>query len=404
MPQYRVALSEPLVANHVDELRRRLFFLHPALVEFGLEPDAEKVDLVVLTTSEPVDEGVLGARLRRMIDEEVRPQPQAAPEVFWRSSARRQVPGDVFDDMVRDGVVVEVGRGRVSLAQPAVALLDALDALVSDIAIDGLAAREFRYPTLLALDVMQRSSYLSAFPQYLMFVTRPRADVDTYRQISEASRNAADQGAAPPPLLEYCADVELVLPPTMCYHTFQQFAGTPLGKDAVCVTAKGPSFRHESRYHRTMERLADFTIREIVFMGPDRYVRAARDKLRQDAVALVEQLGLTGHCEVATDPFFSGRAGAERSSLQRELQLKHELQLEIAGGPIAVASFNLHYRHFGTAFGILGEDGGPVHTGCVGFGLERLTYAVLCQHGWDPANWPDLIRSRLDPRALARRE
>jgi hypothetical protein len=33
-------------------------------------------------------------------------------------------------------------------------------------------------------------------------------------------------------------------------------------------------------------------------------------------------------------------------------------------------------------------DGTPAATACIGFGLERVTLALLDRHGLDPAQWP----------------
>jgi hypothetical protein len=40
-------------------------------------------------------------------------------------------------------------------------------------------------------------------------------------------------------------------------------------------------------------------------------------------------------------------------------------------------------------------DGGVAHTACVGFGLERITLALLRHHGLDLAAWPDSVRTTL---------
>jgi hypothetical protein len=37
-------------------------------------------------------------------------------------------------------------------------------------------------------------------------------------------------------------------------------------------------------------------------------------------------------------------------------------------------------------------DGSYAHTSCVAFGLERMAYALLSQHGLDPAHWPAALQ------------
>ena len=83
---------------------------------------------------------------------------------------------------------------------------------------------------------------------------------------------------------------------------------------------------------------------------------------------------------------------------QRAQELKFEMLIEIAGPePTAVASFNYHQDHFAHTFGVTMADGGPAHTACLGFGLERIRLGLLRRHGLDPATWPEDVHKELWP-------
>ncbi len=85
-----------------------------------------------------------------------------------------------------------------------------------------------------------------------------------------------------------------------------------------------------------------------------------------------------------------------QATSQRLLELKYEIQLDIApADSISIASFNFHERFFGDSFGITLPDASSTFSGCVGFGLERLAFALVCQHGVDPAGWPQGVREAL---------
>jgi seryl-tRNA synthetase len=108
---------------------------------------------------------------------------------------------------------------------------------------------------------------------------------------------------------------------------------------------------------------------------------------------MLERHGIGAYCEVATDPFFVGTGHAAKMTLQTLAESKYELRMPI--GPdksLAVGSFNFHDAFFGERFDIGYADDKPVRTGCVAFGLERLAYAFLCQHGLDPDQWPADMR------------
>ncbi|MDQ6881724.1 MAG: hypothetical protein M3150_06495, partial [Pseudomonadota bacterium] len=99
-----------------------------------------------------------------------------------------------------------------------------------------------------------------------------------------------------------------------------------------------------------------------------------------------------------SDPFF-GRAGRMMASQQLDQRLKFEILVPVISqeNPTALCSFNWHQDHFSVLFGIRSADNAVAHTACLGFGLERVTLALLKRHGFDPARWPGDIRAQLWP-------
>jgi seryl-tRNA synthetase len=82
---------------------------------------------------------------------------------------------------------------------------------------------------------------------------------------------------------------------------------------------------------------------------------------------------------------------------QVEQSLKFELLIPVrsAQQPTACMSFNYHREHFGKTWDIQDETGAPAHTGCVAFGIDRLTLALFAAHGLDLRNWPAAARDAL---------
>jgi seryl-tRNA synthetase len=101
---------------------------------------------------------------------------------------------------------------------------------------------------------------------------------------------------------------------------------------------------------------------------------------------------------VAADPFF-GRGGRIMESSQRDQQLKFEIEMPVTSeeAPTALCSFNWHQDKFSSTLGIHTSDGELASTACVGFGLERITLALIKTHGFDPITWPPEIRALLWP-------
>ena len=398
----RVPLATPVPGALAGELSRRVYFVSAAITGFSLVRTGDEVTAVDVTTRGPdsVDTAALARKLDHVVVHDVLAQRQVEPKVVWRSA----VPGaarDVYDELLARGAVTESGEGQVAVGEPVLSLMDHLDARIRSLVEAEFAAREFRYPTLLPAHALRRTGYVESFPQLLMFVTRLHGDVDSYRGFLGSLTDGAGLTEA---LRAHGDGFDHCLPPTMCFHTYHQFADRPLPAESLVVTARGKSFRHESRYSGSLERLWDFTIREIVFLGPPEFVLGARTRLMERTGALLESLGLGGRYEVAGDPFFLGEGAAARAWSQRLLELKYELRLPLDGvaddegtRDVAVASFNYHEQFFGRAFGILDGADEPVFTGCAGFGLERLAYAFLCRHGTDPRGWPAAVRTAVAP-------
>jgi seryl-tRNA synthetase len=132
-------------------------------------------------------------------------------------------------------------------------------------------------------------------------------------------------------------------------------------------------------------------MREIIFVGSEAYVLENRKKLVDLSVRLLDELGMAYEISTATDPFFVD-SYAVQAAYQQGFELKFELlaPLPYSGKKLAVGSINYHQDFFGRSFGIEMPEG-PAHTGCIGFGYERLALAFIAQHGVNEKHWPDAV-------------
>ncbi|MGW1782405.1 hypothetical protein ACWCQQ_25190 [Streptomyces sp. NPDC002143] len=386
----RVELHTPVAGELASEIERRLLFVSSEITGYELDTADGEVRGVILRTATPLGADELADKVNRVVDSDVRQQRTTRVKSVWTSPHERVVEEGTFELLALAGAVTEAGEGQVAVGEPLLSLLAYFDRAVKQILRQDFAPREYRYPTLISTDALATAGYFASFPQHLMFVTRLHNDIDVYQGFQKSYAETGLDST----VLAACRNVDYCLPPTMCYHTFHQYRGRTLDTDGVhVVTAKGKSFRFEAAYATTMERLWDFTIREIVFMGSREDVLASRELFMRKIFAFMEELGLSGFCEVGNDPFFGGGDTSARIWSQRLLELKYELRLTVAPGrTIAVGSFNFHDDLFGHSFGIDHGTEGAVRSGCVGFGLERLVYAFLCQYGLDSDGWPAAVR------------
>ena len=389
-----VTFTKPLPAGLAPELRSRLFFVSPDILDFSLVETEGRISAVTLNAADgaPAD---LADKVRRVVAADVARQKIFKSKIVWRSRAgdgsadALPFQGTLFEQLVAAGVAYEAGEGQVGFGEPLIGLINYFDSRITQIALAMPNSREFQYPTLLPTSALDAFGYFGSFPHFAMFVTRLHNDIDVYESFRA---DYSEHGRIPETLFAHCRNHEYCLPPTMCYHTYHQLRDSTLPADQV-VTAKGKSFRFEAKYYRGMERLWDFTIREIVFLGSRESVVSRRNAFMRSTFALMDEFGLCGFGEVANDPFFVTQDTAGKILNQRMMELKYELRLFVdSERTIAAGSFNFHENFFGESFRIRHPDDSAITTGCVGIGLERLVYAFLCQYGLEQSDWPEAVR------------
>ena len=260
-----------------------------------------------------------------------------------------------------------------------------------DARIDRLLAADdavlMEFPPVEPRHDMEAVSYLTSFPHLagsLWGFAGTEADA---AQLGATAHEHGDWSG-------HLRQTDLVMVPAACHPVYAALARTPLPEGGTTVdTGAAWVFRHEPSDDPC--RLQAFHMRELVRADVADAVAPWRDAWRDRALAFVRSLGLPAEVDEANDPFF-GRSGRMLARNQREQGLKFELLVPVGGdGPTAVASFNAHAEHFATVFGLTSATGQPVHTACLGFGLERLVLALLFTHGTDQAGWPGEVRAEL---------
>ncbi|WP_406414803.1 hypothetical protein [Streptomyces sp. NBC_01614] len=391
MPTQTVMLVKQIPEYLGSELAKRVYYVTPGIEGFQLISEGGRVVGVEVTTSTAVNGDELSRKLDVIITKDVLPQEQLETEIIWKSPHAAQGDDGVFAKLADADIVAEMGEGLYAVGGLFGKVMFGLDRRLHELAVQEFDADSFHYPTLISTETLRRAGYMSAFPQFLMTASRFHSDVDTYDSFTSGIAASEDIGKH---IEEHSEHIGYCLPPAVCYHVYEHLSGSSLDKKSIAVTTRGKTFRFEARYRRSLERLWEFTMREVVFFGDRNSVVEQRRRMVSAVCDLVDELGLAGRVEVANDPFFLNEQVADYVQVQRVMELKYELCLPVeAGRSVAAGSFNVHGDRFGSVFGISDADGGTAHTACVGFGLERFAYAVFCQHGADPGAWPDALKA-----------
>ncbi len=301
---------------------------------------------------------------------------------FDVAGAREEYAGQ----LVSEGVLIPTGVdgfwGRSAVFE---SVVEGLIASVNRVAADD-AARKVRFPPLVTRANYLRTDHIKTMPQLSGSVHSFDGDERAHRELVRKVEAAED----------YSGDLvqtDLVLCPAACYPLYPTLAGT-LRPGGETIDIMGYCFRHEPS--RDPMRMQMFRMQEYVRVGRPDDVVAFREEWFERATSLLDSWGVPFVSDVASDPFF-GRAGKVMASSQKAQALKLELLVPIIheDHPTACVSLNLHHDHFSQTFGITFDDGSPVHSGCLGFGLERLTLGLFKFHGFDITRWPASVRTEL---------
>jgi seryl-tRNA synthetase len=267
---------------------------------------------------------------------------------------------------------------------------DAVAGTVRRLTADG--AEHMRFASVMPRSALEQIGYFRNFPHLLGTVHCFCGSEAEHRQLIRKHDAGEDW-------LGGQVASELVLIPAACYPVYGILArrgAVPHQGHTVQVEAN--CFRHEPS--KDPIRLQSFHMHEIVRVGAEQDVLAFRDGWLDKAPAIFAEWGLQGSVDPADDPFF-GRTAVVMAKSQRMNELKFEWRIAISDRekPTACLSANYHLDSFGKAVGLSLPDGGPAHSACVGFGIERITLALLRQHGTDLADWPiDVARALGFPR------
>lgn len=293
-----------------------------------------------------------------------------------------------YAGLVEHGLIIPTGvKGGYGRGAVFEDILRRFDDLVGRIAEpDG--AQEVLFPPILPRALLDEVTYMTRFPQLAGSVHSFFGDEAKARELT-ARVNAGERW-------EDLLDItDVMLAPAACYPVYPSFSGL-LPTQGRLLTLLGWVYRHEPSDEPT--RLQSFRMREFIRMGRPDEVVAWRDAWLQRGLDLLKGLGLPAQSDLAADPFF-GRAGKMLAANQIDQRLKFEIMVPVISQekPTAICSFNWHQDYFTSKFRIRNADESVAHTACLGFGMERVTLALIKAHGFDPTQWPADVRAQLWP-------
>ena len=385
-----VLLPAPLPEFLVKDVCGKLAYVDERVTQGDVNAPRDSITLLL---SEPVDEGMaaeLDMRVRALVHSMAEGAFEPEMRILEEKHGSGSHSGDPMPELLQSRAVVQEGPGFFALGPSLASLLNYVDARLVGIA-DQFEASPYRFPALVPATLMERVQYFTSFPHSLSFVSHLSENLPNIERFAaeakcEHGRVVIDRSVFAPPTA--------LLSPTVCHHVYFGLENSVIDQRGFIATACGSCFRYEASNMVSLERLWNFTMREIVFVGDEDFVSDNLTKARTVARSLFDDLDLTFRVETANDPFFIGTY-RDQAAYQAAFELKYEIRaaLPYKGSTMAVGSYNRHGDFFGRKLNISDSTGQPVQSGCFAIGLERIVWAFLAQHGINPEGWPAAIRS-----------
>jgi len=298
-----------------------------------------------------------------------------------------QAYNEYREQLINEGILLASGvQGVYGLSGIFEGIVEAFEAYITRTG-KPLNPEVIRFPPILNRQTYLSTDHIETMPDLMGSVHSFFGDTRDHLKMVQKKQNDEDWTTE-------LAPTEVMMVPAACYPLYPTAANTILPKEGRLVDLRAFVFRHEPSPDPA--RMQIFRQREFVRLGTPEQALAHRDYWLDKGKEMLLSVGLEVEAIIANDPFF-GRGGRVMAATQKEQTLKFELVTPVATKEklTAVSSSNCHLDHFGKEFNIKTTDGNNAHTSCIGFGLERITLALLKKHGLDPEQWPAEVKQVL---------
>lgn len=294
------------------------------------------------------------------------------------------------DALIAEGLLIPLGvDGLLGKNGVFEGIVEAVDRYVTRLG-GADKAEVMRFPPGISRQIFEESEYLKSFPQLAGTVHSFMGNDRDHAALLAALESKEDWTAGQ-------KATSVVLTPAACYPVYPTLAKRgALPDQGALVDVFSYCFRHEPSVDPVRMQL--FRMREYIRVGSPEQVQEFRNDWMKRGERMIGDLALPLTLDVANDPFF-GRPGKMLAANQRDQALKFELLIPVTSqeSPTACLSFNYHKDKFAMNWKIQQANQELAHTACVGFGMERITLALLKHHGLSPSRWPEQVRQKLWP-------
>jgi seryl-tRNA synthetase len=385
-------LSREIDREIAGDIEKESVFVSPQIERIVVTEDLKSAKLIARDGANMEE---VADKAKRFLDVMVKQVSGFEIKVFVDTKRKDTGPYQigVNDGLVERGWMHDYGKGQVAYSGPVLKLAQLINAKAGELYKKAFNATDGHFPAMIDADTLHKCGYFDSHPNAVTFVGNVVEDFDAIEEFRRA--NSCSEGALLPQPEHIHID-GMCLNPAACFPCYPTLKGKTY-LTGECFTWMGRVFRYESRNINGLDRLYEFNVRELVFVGTEEYVRECRAK----ALPIVEEMAtffdIDCQVQTATDPFFA-TVSAAKKFWQAAQEVKNEIKIPALGNDgstkmLACGSINLHGNFFGKRFEFYCANGEPAQTGCVGLGIERWVLAAFTQHGFEPHRWPEAVRN-----------
>ena len=312
---------EPEVAADIE---KESVYVSPYLERLLVEPDRNAVRAIL---KDPTRADEVADKATRYLEVMARQLSGFETKVFFKNQRRDDGPyaADASTKLVERGWLFDYGKGQVSYSGPVLKLAQLIDQKADELYGEELSVNDGFFPAMVDAEILHRAGYFDSHPNAVNFVARMIEDFDAIEEFRQA--NSCSQGALLPPQKHIVAK-GMCLNPAACFPCYPTMLGKHL-KAGECHSWLGRVFRYESRNICGLDRLREFNVRELVFVGDEAYARACREKALRIVAELTQFFDLDAMVQTATNPFFA-TVSAAKKFFQQSQEVKNEILIPVA--------------------------------------------------------------------------
>ena len=296
---------------------------------------------------------------------------------------------DIFDKLVENGEVNEIGDGIFVFQGQFLKLMRFFDGIFTKFA-DELNGIEQYYPTRWPIELFKKINYFEEFPQNILLVSGAKKERKALESLID--KYGKSNNFKEIELGDFLEPATTALGTSTCDPCYYIHKNGKLGKNETYY-ALSKCFRNEKSATNQLDRLTEFSMREVIAAGEEEFVKSQREIFLKFIESFASFTGLACSLEKASDPFFTNEI-PEKGALQNHIESKFELLVPLGNGrsDLAVGSVNWHSDFFGRSFEIRDNSNYYMSSCCLAFGLERLVFAFLTQYGLVKTEWPEEVQ------------